>query len=173
MTRIYIYSIAAASLFVWIAIVFNRFVKYRNRCSNAASQIDIQLKRRHQLIPDIVEIVKGYAAHEARVFDEVTKSRSEAVAARQKERTGKENNLSKSLKSLIALKEQYPSLKASGNFIRLQDELKETEEKIRFSRQIYNDIVMRYNTLISSFPDLILARLFHFRELEYFEFLDS
>lgn len=165
---------AAAALTVWIVIIFNRLIIYRNRCINAASQIDIQLKFRYQLIPELVDVVKGYAAHEQKIFDDVAKRRTAALeSAGQKESGETEKNLSRSLKTLFALKENYPSLKASDNFLRLQKQMGEIEDKIKFSRQFYNDIVMRYNTLISSFPNLILAKSFHFTEIEYFDISDT
>ncbi|MBN2185302.1 MAG: LemA family protein [Candidatus Krumholzibacteriota bacterium] len=164
---------AAAALALWIAVIFNRLITYRNRCTNAASQIDIQLKFRYRLIPELVDVVKGYAAHEKNLLDDVTKKRTEALeSAGQKESEEAEKRLSSSLKTIFALKEQYPSLKASDNFLRLQKQLSEIEDKIRFSRQFYNDIVMRYNTLISSFPNLILAKTFHFTEKGYFDISD-
>ena len=164
---------ACAALAVWTVIIFNRLIIYRNRCKNAASQIDIQLKFRYQLIPELVDVVKGYAAHEKKILDDVTKKRTEALESTgQKESGETEKRLSRSLKTLFALKEQYPSLKASDNFLRLQKQMSEIEDKIRFSRQFYNDIVMRYNTLISSFPNLILAKSFHFTEKEYFDISD-
>ena len=165
---------AAAALAVWILIIFNRLIIYRNRCTNAASQINIQLKFRYQLIPELVDVVKGYAAHEQKILEDVAKNRTDALkSAGQKESIETEKRLSRSLKTLFALKEDYPSLKASDNFLRLQKQLSEIEDRIRFSRQFYNDIVMRYNTLISSFPNLILAKSFHFTEIEYFEISDT
>lgn len=162
------------SLVVLAALVFagyyNSLVSLRNRVDNAWSQIDVQLKRRHDLIPNLVETVKGYAKHEREVFERVTEARSRAIAAGSiEEQSRTENQLTQSLRSLFAVAENYPDLKANQNFLLLQEELSGTESKIAFARQFYNDSVYRYNTAIQSFPGNVLAGMFGFTQRQYFE----
>lgn len=159
---------------ILIALIFagyyNRLVSLRNRVDNAWSQIDVQLKRRHDLIPNLVETVKGYAEHERGVFESVTKARSQAIAAGSvAEQAQAENQLTQTLRSLFAVAENYPNLKANQNFLLLQEELSGTESKIAFARQYYNDSVYRYNTAIQSFPGNVLAGMFGFTQRQYFE----
>lgn len=150
--------------------IYNRLIVLRNRVENAWSQIDVQLKRRYDLIPNLVETVKGYASHEAGVFEAVTKARSAAMNATGVEQQGQaENMLSGALKSLFAVAEAYPELKANTSFLDLQAQLSEAENKIAYARQFYNDSVMSFNTAIQSFPNNILAGMFNFKEREYFE----
>lgn len=154
---------------LWVVFLYNRMVVLRNRIENAWSQIDVQLRRRWDLIPNLVETVKGYAAHEKGVFEEVTKARSAMTQAQGVAAQGEaQNMITQALKSLFAVAEAYPDLKANQNFMMLQEELSGTESKIAYARQFYNDTVMAYNTLIQSFPANLLAGSFGFAEREYF-----
>ncbi|MCL6472808.1 MAG: LemA family protein [Firmicutes bacterium] len=149
---------------------YNSLISLRNRIDNAWSQIDVQIKRRHDLIPNLVETVKGYAAHEREVLEHVTEARSRAITAGSiAEQSDAENQLTQTLRSLFAVAENYPELKANQNFLALQEELSGTESKIAFARQFYNDSVYRYNTAIQSFPGNIMAGIFGFKERQYFE----
>lgn len=155
---------------VAVIALYNRLVVLRNRVDNAWSQIDVQLKRRYDLIPNLVETVKGYAAHEAGTLEKVTQARNMAInATGVAEQGAAENMLSGALKSLFAVAEAYPDLKANQNFLMLQEELSGTESKIAYARQFYNDSVMSSNTAIQSFPANILAGRFGFVVREYFE----
>ena len=150
--------------------MYNRLVVLRNRIENAWSQIDVQLKRRYDLIPNLIETVKGYATHERELFENVTKARTQAINAGTVEGQAKaENMLTSTLKSLFAVAENYPELKANENFMMLQEELSGTESKIAFSRQFFNDTVMSFNTAIQKFPTNIMAGMFGFGSREYFE----
>jgi LemA protein len=142
----------------------------RNRIENAWSQIDVQLKRRYDLIPNLIETVKGYAAHEREVFQKVTDARARAISASTvKEQGQAENVLTGTLKTLFAVAENYPELKANQNFLMLQEELAGTESKIAYSRQFYNDTVMTYTMARQTFPSSVIAGMFNFPEKEYFE----
>jgi LemA protein len=155
-------------LFFWLG--YNSLVKNRNRVDNAWSQIDVQLKRRHDLIPNLVEAVKGYAAHERGTFEQVTAARANAINAQGPEQTAAaENQLSGALKSLFAVAEAYPDLKANQNFLQLQEELTATEDKVAYARQFYNDSVLTYNTKIQQFPTVILAGMFNFDKRDFFD----
>lgn len=155
--------------FVFISI-YNRFVQLRNRIENAWAQIDVQLKRRYDLIPNLVETVKGYAAHEKEVFEKVTQARAQAInASNVGSQAQAENMLTGALKTLFAVAEAYPELKANQNFLMLQEELSGTESKIAYARQFYNDEVMKLNTMLHAFPSNIVGSLFGFKEKEYFE----
>jgi LemA protein len=159
----------AALLILWIVFTYNRLIVLRNRIDNAWSQIDVQLRRRYDLIPNLVETVKGYAAHEKEVFEKVTQARASMASATTVAEQGQaQNQITQALKSLFAVAEAYPDLKANQNFLLLQEELSGTESKIAYARQFYNDTVMAYNTLIQSFPANILAGMFAFTEREYF-----
>ncbi|MDI6693256.1 MAG: LemA family protein [Anaerosomatales bacterium] len=161
--------VALVAAFAVIGI-YNRLVTLRNRIDNAWSQIDVQLRRRYDLIPNLVETVKGYAAHERETLEKVIAARNAAMGAQSvKERSEAENALTGTLKSLFALAESYPDLKANQNFLMLQEELAGTESKIAYARQFYNDSVMTYNTAIQVFPSNVVANVFGFREREYFE----
>ncbi len=150
--------------------IYNRLVTLRNRVDNAWSQIDVQLRRRYDLIPNLVETVKAYAAHEREAFEAVTAARTAAMGAQTvAEHSAAENALSSTLKSLFAVAEAYPDLKANQNFMMLQEELSGTESKIAYARQFYNDSVMTYNTATQTFPSNILAGMFGFAAREYFE----
>lgn len=156
-----------------VIAIYNNLVTLRNRVDNAWSQIDVQLKRRYDLIPNLVETVKGYAAHEKGVLEEVTKARSQAISAGTvAEQAQAENMLTQTLRSLFAVSENYPQLRASENFMQLQEELSGTESKIAFARQFYNDGVYKYNTATQVFPSNVVAGMFHFTQREYFEIED-
>jgi LemA protein len=155
-------------LFFWLG--YNSLVRNRNRVDNAWSQIDVQLKRRHDLIPNLVETVKGYAAHERGTFEAVTTARANAINAQGPEQTAAaENQLTGALKSLFAVAEAYPDLKANQNFLQLQEELTATEDKVAYARQFYNDSVLTYNTRIQQFPTVLLAGMFHFAKRDFFD----
>lgn len=150
--------------------IYNRLVVLRNRVKNAWSQIDVQLRRRYDLIPNLVETVKGYATHESGTFEKVTQARNMAMSAEGVKAQGEaENMLTGALKSLFAVSEAYPDLKANQNFMMLQEELSGTESKIAYARQFYNDSVMSYNTSIETFPNNLLAGMFGFAKEDYFE----
>lgn len=154
----------------WIASAYNGLVRPRNQLENAWAQIDVQLKRRSDLIPNLVETVKGYAAHERETLERVIQARNMAVSAKGvADRAQAENVLTGALKSLFAVAEAYPNLKADQNFMRLQEELTSTENKVAFSRQFYNDSAMSYNTRIEIFPHNLIAGMFNFTRREFFE----
>ena len=158
------------SLGIYLIVLYNGLVSLRNRIENAWAQIDVQLKRRYDLIPNLVETVKGYAAHEKETLERVIQARNRGVeASGVQEQAQAENMLTGALKQLFALSEAYPDLKANQNFLNLQEELTGTEGRIAYARQFYNDTVYRYNTKIQSFPQNVLANMFRFREREYFE----
>jgi LemA protein len=149
---------------------YNDLVNGRNHVENAWSQIDVQLQRRNDLIPNIVETVKGYASHEKDTFNQVTQARANmANATTVQEVAEADTMLTSALKSLFAVSEAYPDLKANQNFIELQQELSETEDKISYARQFYNDSVLKYNNLCQQFPSSIVASLFHFDKADFFE----
>jgi LemA protein len=155
---------------VWI---YNRLVTLRTRVDNGWSQIDVQLRRRADLIPNLVETVKGYAAHERKLFERVTEARTRSLGATGvQEQADAENQVSAGLRQLMAVVENYPDLKANQNFLALQEELIGTESKIAYARQFYNDQVMRLNTLIQSFPSNLIASAFHFAPREFFDIED-
>jgi LemA protein len=157
-------------LFVYLIVAYNGLVKLRNRLEAAWAQIDVQLKRRYDLIPNLVETVKGYASHERETLEKVIQARNMAVGATgPAEQAQAENMLTGALKSLFAVSEAYPDLKANRNFLELQEELTTTEDRIAYSRQFYNDMVRGYNTRIQSFPAVIVAGMFNFEQREYFE----
>ncbi len=161
-------------LVLWFIGLYNGLVRYKNQVENAWSQIDVQLKRRHDLIPNLVETVKGYAAHEKETLDRVIKARSAAVSAKGVDQQIKaEGELSAALSRLMLLVENYPELKANQNFLALQEELTSTENRISFARQHYNDSVMQYNNKIQMFPSNIVAGMFNFREGTFFEIEDK
>ena len=150
--------------------IYNGLVTLRNRADNAWAQVDVQLRRRYDLIPNLVETVKGYAAHEKETFQKVTEARSQAINAGTVAEQGKaENMLTGALKSLFAVVESYPDLKANQNFLMLQEELAGTEGKISYARQFYNDTVMKFNTKQQVFPSNIIAGMFNFQEKPLFQ----
>ncbi|MFH1054664.1 MAG: LemA family protein [Candidatus Altiarchaeota archaeon] len=155
---------------VAVVIIYNGLVGLRNQCENAWSQIDVQLKRRNDLIPNLIETVKGYAKHERETFELVTQARASMANAKTvKEKSAANNILTGALKTLFAVAENYPQLKANENFIQLQEELTTTENKISYARQFYNDSVMRYDTKRQTFPSNIVAGMFRFVDKDYFE----
>jgi len=155
---------------LWAVAVYNRFVRFVMRTKEAWADIDVQLKRRYDLVPNLVETVKGYAAHEKGVFENVTKARAAAMDAGSLEEKGKaENALSKTLKSLFAVAEAYPDLKANTNFLELQRELEDTENKIQAARRFYNGNVRDLNTSLQTFPGNVIAEFFRFEPREFFE----
>ncbi len=160
-------------LFLVFMGMYNGLVRLRNQCRNAWSQIDVQLKRRHDLIPNLVETAKGYMKHERELLEGIAKARSGAVAASAahdiKGQIGAENQLSALLTRFMAVQENYPELKANTNMMSLQEELSSTENKIAFARQFYNDSVMRYNNQIETVPSNIVAGMFSFSAMEFFE----
>jgi LemA protein len=159
---------------VWLVVLYNGLVSLRNRIENAWAQIDVQLKRRYDLIPNLVETVKGYAAHEKETLERVIQARNMAMqASGPHEQAQAENVISGALKSIFALSEAYPDLKANQNFLNLQEELTGTEGRIAYARQFYNDTVYRYNTKIQSFPAVVIAKRMKFSEREYFEAEDE
>jgi LemA protein len=151
-------------------ITYNRLVRLRVRTDNAWSQIDVQLRRRYDLIPNLIEAVKGYAAHERELFEEVARARSAAASASGvRDQAQAENQVTQSLRQLFAVAENYPQLKANENFLALQEELTGTESKIAFARQFYNDQVATLNTVIQSFPSNLVARMAGAAPREFFE----
>lgn len=157
-------------IIIALVLLFNSFISARNRLKNAWSQIDVQLKRRFDLIPNLIESVKGYAKHEKSVFEEVTRARAAILkAGNVQEQAQAQNMLTGALKSLFAVAENYPDLKASQNFLMLQEELSGIEGKIAFARQFYNDSVLSYNNAIQTFPGNLVANMFGFKEETFFE----
>lgn len=170
MTPLTIILIIAAVIVLWVIFAYNSFVRLINRAQEAWADIDVQLKRRYDLIPNLVNTVKAYAIHEATVFDNVTKARSAAMNAGTLADKGQaENMLAGALKSLFAVAEAYPDLKANQNFGKLQDELADTENKIQAARRFYNTTVRDLNTKSGSFPSNIIAGAFGFSKMEFFD----
>lgn len=165
-----VFIVILVVLGLWLVGAFNALVRSRNRVKESWSDIDVQLKRRYDLIPNLVEAVKGYAAHEQGVLENVIKARSAAMGANSvKEHGQAENMLSGALKSLFALAEAYPQLRAVESFTKLQDELTDTENKIQAARRFYNTNVMTLNTQIEQFPTNVVANMFGFKKEEFFE----
>jgi LemA protein len=157
-----------------LVVIYNSLVRARNRVEEAWAQIDVQLRRRHDLIPNLVETVQAYAAHEREVFEAVARARSEAVAPHSPaEQARAEDQLTGALRSLFAVSEGYPELRASQNFLELQRELTSTEDRIAYSRQYYNASVQRYDTKRQTFPSNVVAGAFGFTDREYFEIDDA
>ncbi|MCM8763166.1 MAG: LemA family protein [Candidatus Omnitrophica bacterium] len=169
MSPLVVLLIILGILFLAAILVYNGLVQLRNRVRNAWSQIDVQLKRRYDLIPNLVETAKGYMQYEKEVLENVTRARAMAMQTQGPEKQAEaENVLSQALKSLFAVVEKYPDLKANQNMMALQEELTSTENRISFARQHYNDQVMRLNTAIESFPKNIIAHMFNFKKEEFF-----
>ncbi len=167
-SQVYIVIVGIAAF--WCVITYNRFIKRKNRLEEAWSGIDVQLKRRANLIPNLVETVKAYAKHERSTLDELTQLRtgmdnSESVSTRSDE----ESKVSNALRKLLAVAENYPELKANANFLELHNNLDEIEEQIQLARRYYNGSVRNWNTMIESFPSNLIANVFHFVQAEYFE----
>ncbi|MBN2306506.1 LemA family protein [Candidatus Peregrinibacteria bacterium] len=174
MSPFMILTVAIIVVVVFTVSIYNKLVKMRNHADEAWSDIDVQLKRRYNLIPNIVETVKGYAEHEEGVFTKVTEARSNAInAGNLKEQAKAEDMLSGALKSLFAVAENYPELKANENFMQLQNELVDTEDKIQAARRFYNGTVRDYNTKLQQFPNNIVAGMFKFEVKEFFEVEDE
>ncbi|MFC1721472.1 LemA family protein [Patescibacteria group bacterium] len=172
MVFLIIIVVVIAVVVLWMVVAYNGLVRLRNKVEETWSDIDVMLKRRYDLIPNVVNTVKGYAKHEKGIFEKVSRDRTEAISAEKKgpaEAAKAENMLAKSLKSLFAIAEQYPELKANQNFLSLQSELNETENKIQTSRQTYNGTVREFNTAQQVFPTSIIAGLFGFKPSEFFE----
>jgi len=170
MDPITIVLIVVGVVVLWVILTYNRLISLRNRVKEAFSDIDVQLKRRYNLIPNLIETVKGYAAHEKGVLEKVTEARTKAMGATGMHDKGQaENMLTGALKSLFAVSENYPDLKASANFLELQRELRDTEDKIQASRRFYNTNVMSLNTKIETFPSNLIAGMFKFMKEEFFE----
>jgi LemA protein len=163
-------AVVAALLLLLVILGYNKLVRVRNRTQNAWAQVDVQLRRRYDLIPNLVEAVKGYAAHERGTFEEVTKARTAAQQAQTVQQQAQaENALTAAIGRLFAVAEQYPQLRATENFQQLQAQLSDTEQKIAVSRQVYNDTVLTYNNAIQTVPTNILAGIFNFTRRDFFE----
>jgi len=174
MTFLIVLVALVAVVVVWLVGMYNGLVRLKNQVKNAWSQIDVQLKRRHDLIPNLVETVKGYATHEKSTLDDVVRARTQAVAAQGVGNQARaEQELTGALGRLMVVVEQYPDLKANQNFLGLQEELTSTENRIGFSRQHYNDSVMHYNTRLQSFPQNVIAGVFGFAAEAFFEIQDE
>ncbi|PIT97742.1 MAG: hypothetical protein COT71_04405 [Candidatus Andersenbacteria bacterium CG10_big_fil_rev_8_21_14_0_10_54_11] len=170
----WIIVIVLAGLAAFVLLAYNSLVRRRNQVHEAWSDIDIQLKRRYNLIPNLVETVKGYAGHEREAFESVTAARAQALGAESpRAQAQAENALTSTLKTLFAVAEAYPDLKANANFLELQRELSDTENKIQAARRFYNSIVRDYNTAIEQVPTTLVARLFSFKQAEFFELGDQ
>lgn len=170
MTILYIIIAVVAVVLLWAIAIFNGFIRLRQRTNEAWSDIDVQLKRRHNLIPNLVNTVKGYAKHEEGVFTKVTEARTKAMGAKGIEEKGQaENMLSNTLKTLFAVAEAYPDLKANANFLELQRELSDTENKIQAARRFYNGNARDLNIRVEHFPSRIIAGIFSFKKRDFFE----
>ena len=170
---IIILSITLVAVF-WFVFSYNGFVRGRNRVDEAWADIEVQLKRRYDLIPNLVNTVKGYASHESTAFEKVTEARSHAMqGGTLADKAKAEGELSGTLKSLFAIAEAYPELKANTNFLALQSELSDTENKIQAARRFYNGIVRDFNTSVESFPSNVIAGMFHFTKKEFFDLPDN
>ena len=162
--------VIVAVLLLWLVLAYNSLVRLRNRAHEASSDIEVQQKRRYDLIPNLVEAVKGYMAHEAGVFEKVTKARTQAMGAQgPQEKAEAENMLTGALKSLFAVSENYPQLRANENFLHLQTELTDTENKIQAARRFYNANVRDLNIKVETFPTNLIAGMFGFTKLEFFD----
>ncbi|OQB08530.1 MAG: LemA family protein [Parcubacteria group bacterium ADurb.Bin216] len=174
MEVIYIVLIVLAIIAIGLIAMYNSLVVLRNRVKEAWSDIDVQLKRRYDLIPNLVQTVKGYATHESETFEKVTQARNMAMAAVGPEQKGEaENILAGTLKSLFAVAESYPDLKASQNFVELQRELSDTENKIQAARRFYNGNVLEFNNKVEIFPNNIIASMFGFVKEKFFEIVEG
>lgn len=174
MTLVYILVGIVLVLVLWVIFAYNKFIRLRTRAEEAWSDIDVQLKRRYDLIPNLIETVKGYVTHERETLEAVTKARTMAMGAQDVgEQAEAENMLSGALKSLFAVSENYPDLKANENFMELQRELTDTENKIQAARRFYNTNVRDLNIATQSFPTNIIANAFNFDEREFFELADD
>jgi LemA protein len=162
--------IAAAAIIIWIIIIYNLFIRDKNHIKEAWSGIDVQLKRRHNLIPNLVSSVRGYSKHERDLFEEITEKRAKSTRIENvKEKAAVEADLSGMIKNLFVVVEEYPDLKASQNFLDLQNQLVEIEDQLQYSRRYYNGRVRNYNIRVESFPSNIIAGIFDFKQEEFFE----
>src|SRR3989344_3855999 len=180
MSPIFIVLAIILVIIFWIVFAYNSFIRFINRAKEAWADIDVQLKRRYDLIPNLVNTVKGYAKHESSAFENVTKARAMAMGLSAQAGAGSlvekgqaENMLTGALKSIFAVAEAYPDLKANQNFLELQRELSDTENKIQAARRFYNVVVRDLNTKVESFPNNIIASSFHFAKMEFFELEES
>lgn len=174
MSLVWILIIILVVIVLWVIALYNRFVRLNRRTDEAWSDIEVQMKRRYDLIPNLINTVKGYAAHEEGVLTKVTEARNKAMGAQSVEEHGKaENMLSGALKSIFALSENYPDLKANTNFLELQRELSDTENKIQASRRFYNGNVRDLNIAVETFPSNIIARTFNVKTREFFDIPDD
>lgn len=165
-----IVAIVGGLLAVYAVGLYNRMRTTANKANNAWSQVDVELKRRYDLVPNLVETVKGYATHEKQTFEEVTRARSLGIEAKSvPEQAAAEGMLTQALRQIFAVAEAYPQLRANENFMSLQQELSQIESRIAFARQYYNDVVLRFNNLIQIFPNVLLAGMFGFSKRDYFE----
>ncbi len=173
MTSLWIIIAIVAILIIWVVSAYNRFITFKNRADEALADIDVQLKRRYDLVPNLVNTVKGYAAHESGTLEAVIAARNSAMqgnpTATLADKGAVENQLSNSLKSIFALSENYPDLKANQNFLALQNELSDTENKIQAARRFYNSNARDYNTMLTRFPANIIANIFHFVAKDFFQ----
>ncbi len=170
----WIFVIILVGLLFYLWLVYNSLITAKMRIAEALSQIDVQLKRRTDLIPNLLETVKGYAKHEKELLEKITKARAGLMSAGSTAEKAEANNqLSQTLKSLFAVAENYPNLKANENFLKLQEELSDTENKIAYSRQFYNSNVLDFNTKLQVFPNVLIAGMFNFKSAEYFEASDE
>ncbi len=170
MIALIIVAVVLVLLVIFVIGVYNALIRLRNQVDNAWSQIDVQLKRRHDLIPNLVETAKGYMKHERGTFEEITKARSQAMGAKSVSEASKaEGALGEALSKFMLVVENYPDLKANQNFLALQEELTSTENKISFARQSYNDQVLFFNNKIQMFPSNVVANTFNFSKRDFFE----
>ena len=170
---IFILGAIALALLFWFVSAYNGLVRLRNAVDNAWAQVDVQLKRRCDLIPNLIETVKGYMAHERETLESIVRARTAALAANGPAQAAKaDGELSRALRSIMINVERYPDLKANQNFLSLQEELSSTENKVSFARQAYNDAVTRYNSTLQTIPTNIVARLAHFAARDLFEVTD-
>lgn len=156
--------VVIAIILLYVIVTYNSFIKLRNWVEESWSQIDVQLKRRHDLIPNLVNTVKGYAKHERETLEKIVQARNQLISGTPQERIDADNEIQGALKSIFALQEAYPDLKANQNFLDLQNELTETENKVAYSRQLYNSTVANYNIKRESFPSNMIANIFSFKK---------
>lgn len=170
MSLIIVVLVIVAAFVLWAIFTYNRFIGFKNNADEAWSDIDVQLKRRHDLIPNLIETVKGYMTHEQNVLQKVTEARTRAMQSQNPNELAKaENELAGTLKTLFAVAENYPELKANTNFLELQRELSDTENKIQAARRFYNANARDLNTAVESFPGNMIAQIFNFKKREFFE----
>ena len=168
------FAVVGVALVIAVVVLYNRLVRLRNNTENTWAQIDVQLKRRYELVPNLVATVKAYAAHEASVLESVTRARAEAINAEgPAAQADAENQLSRALRSVFVVSENYPELKANANFLELMRDLETTESRIAYARQAYNDAVLHFDNAIDTFPSNIVAGRFGFRSREYFRIDES